>query len=127
MPDISGSSPASLAKAGETRGLPGAIAKLPFAARSDNPEVIRPAERRLLQSPVEGIDVYLLSADTARQMMPLEVHFAPGAIRAGELLRNRAVERLRAALAEWRFDALRTFRAVRAEMDAGLRRAPAGY
>jgi transcriptional regulator with XRE-family HTH domain len=52
---------------------------LPFAARSDNPEVIRPAERRLLQSPVEGIDVYLLAADTDRQMMPLEVHFAPGA------------------------------------------------
>ncbi len=52
---------------------------LPFAARSDYPEVIRPGERRSLQSPVEGIDIYLLTADTDRQMMPLEVHFQPGA------------------------------------------------
>ena len=47
--------------------------------RSDYPEVIRPGERRSLQSPVEGIDIYLLTADTDRQMMPLEVHFQPGA------------------------------------------------
>ena len=52
---------------------------LPFAARSDYPEVIRPGDRRSLQSPVEGIDIYLLTADTDRQMMPLEVHFQPGA------------------------------------------------
>jgi transcriptional regulator with XRE-family HTH domain len=52
---------------------------LPFAARSDYPEVIHPVERRSLQSPVEGIDIYLLTADTDRQMMPLEVHFQPGA------------------------------------------------
>jgi transcriptional regulator with XRE-family HTH domain len=52
---------------------------LPFAARMDYPEVIHPDERRSLKSPVEGIDVYLLTADTDRQMMPLEVHFQPGA------------------------------------------------
>jgi transcriptional regulator with XRE-family HTH domain len=52
---------------------------LPFAARSDYPEVIRPGERRSLASPAEGIDIYLLTADTDRQMMPLEVHFQPGA------------------------------------------------
>ena len=52
---------------------------LPFAARPDYPEVIRPEERRSLQSPVEGIDFYLLTADTDRQMMPLEVYFKPGA------------------------------------------------
>ncbi len=52
---------------------------LPFAARSEYPEVIHPDERRVLVSPVEGIDVYLLTADTDRQMMPLEVHFQAGA------------------------------------------------
>jgi quercetin dioxygenase-like cupin family protein/DNA-binding Xre family transcriptional regulator len=52
---------------------------LPFSARPDYPEVIRPDERRSLQSPVEGIDIYLLTADTDRQMMPLEVCFKPGA------------------------------------------------
>jgi quercetin dioxygenase-like cupin family protein/DNA-binding Xre family transcriptional regulator len=52
---------------------------LPFAARMDYPEVIHPDERRSLKSPVEGIDVYLLTADTDRQLMPLEVHFQPGA------------------------------------------------
>jgi quercetin dioxygenase-like cupin family protein/DNA-binding Xre family transcriptional regulator len=52
---------------------------LPFSARPDYPEVIRPGERRSLQSPVEGIDIYLLTADMDRQMMPLEVCFKPGA------------------------------------------------
>lgn len=52
---------------------------LPFSAREEYPEVIRPADRRALQSAVEGIDVYLLTADTKRQMMPLEVVFEPGA------------------------------------------------
>jgi transcriptional regulator with XRE-family HTH domain len=52
---------------------------LPFSARPDYPEVIRPDERRSLNSPVEGIDFYLLTADTDRKMMPLEVYFQPGA------------------------------------------------
>ncbi|MGH3002382.1 MAG: helix-turn-helix domain-containing protein [Gaiellaceae bacterium] len=52
---------------------------LPLAARSEYPEVVRPAERRSVQSAVEGIDVFLLAADTRRQMMPLEVVFDPGA------------------------------------------------
>jgi quercetin dioxygenase-like cupin family protein len=52
---------------------------LPFAARPDYPEVIRADGRRLLSSPAEGIDIYLLTADTKRQMMPLQVDFEPGA------------------------------------------------
>ena len=52
---------------------------LPFAPRSEYPQVLHPDQRKSLQSPVEGIDVYLLTADTDRQMMPLEVHFQPGA------------------------------------------------
>jgi transcriptional regulator with XRE-family HTH domain len=52
---------------------------LPFAARPDYPEVIRPADRRAIELPAEGIDVYLLTTDTDRQMMPLEVVFEPGA------------------------------------------------
>ena len=37
-----------------------------------------PGERRSLQSPVEGIDIYLLTPDTDRQMMPLEVLLPAG-------------------------------------------------
>jgi quercetin dioxygenase-like cupin family protein len=40
---------------------------------------VLPEERRLLHSPAEGIDVYLLTPDTRRQMMPLQVEFEPGA------------------------------------------------
>jgi transcriptional regulator with XRE-family HTH domain len=43
------------------------------------PQVVTPEERRLLHSPAEGIDVYLLTPDTRRQMMPLQVEFEPGA------------------------------------------------
>jgi quercetin dioxygenase-like cupin family protein len=52
---------------------------LPFAGQSGYPEVLRPADRRVVQSPAEGIEVFLLSADTRRQMMPLQVNFEPGA------------------------------------------------
>jgi hypothetical protein len=55
----------------------------------------------------------------------LEMHFAPGAIRAGELLRDGSIELLRTTFAEWRFDALRSFRALRTQVDAGFRRTPA--
>lgn len=43
------------------------------------PEVVRLPERRLVHSPAEGIDVYLLSGDTRRTMMPMLLEFEPGA------------------------------------------------
>ena len=43
------------------------------------PDVVRAAERRLIHSPAEGIDVFLLGADTRRSMMPMLVVFQPGA------------------------------------------------
>jgi quercetin dioxygenase-like cupin family protein/DNA-binding Xre family transcriptional regulator len=43
------------------------------------PDVVRASERRLIHSPAEGIDVYLLGADTRRSMMPMLVVFQPGA------------------------------------------------
>jgi transcriptional regulator with XRE-family HTH domain len=52
---------------------------LPFAAPSEYPQIVRTQDRRILHSAAEGVDVYLLSVDTARQMMPLEVVFEPGA------------------------------------------------
>jgi transcriptional regulator with XRE-family HTH domain len=41
--------------------------------------LVRPLERRHVPSPAEGMDVYLLSPDTGRTMMPLLVDFAPDA------------------------------------------------
>ena len=41
--------------------------------------LVHPSERLNVLSPAEGMDVYLLSPDTERTMMPLIVHFAPGA------------------------------------------------
>jgi quercetin dioxygenase-like cupin family protein/DNA-binding Xre family transcriptional regulator len=52
---------------------------LPFSARGEYPEVITPETRKELQSPAEGIRLSLLTGDTQRQMMPLEVLFEPGA------------------------------------------------
>jgi quercetin dioxygenase-like cupin family protein len=52
---------------------------LPGTAAVGYPEVVTPDERRLVHSPAEGIDVYLLSVDTRHQMMPLQVEFQPGA------------------------------------------------
>jgi quercetin dioxygenase-like cupin family protein len=43
------------------------------------PDVVRAAERRLIHSPAEGIDVFLLGVDTRRSMMPMLVVFQPGA------------------------------------------------
>lgn len=51
---------------------------LPQAAGTD-PGVVRKADRRLLHSPAEGIDVFLLGPDTDRTMMPMVVEFEPGA------------------------------------------------
>lgn len=44
-----------------------------------DPEVVRTDDRRLLHSPAEGIDVFLLGPDTQRTMMPMLVEFEPGA------------------------------------------------
>jgi quercetin dioxygenase-like cupin family protein len=52
---------------------------LPGTTVGGYPQVVTPPERRLLHSPAEGIDVYLLTPDTRRQMMPLQVEFEPGA------------------------------------------------
>ncbi len=41
--------------------------------------LVRPEQRLYVPSPEEGMDVYLLSPDTERTMMPLIVHFAPDA------------------------------------------------
>jgi transcriptional regulator with XRE-family HTH domain len=43
------------------------------------PDVVRAAEPRLIHSPAEGIDVFLLGIDTRRTMMPMLVAFEPGA------------------------------------------------
>ncbi len=52
---------------------------VPGGVSTGYPEVVTPAERRFLHSPAEGIDVYLLTADTRHQMMPLQVELQPGA------------------------------------------------
>jgi transcriptional regulator with XRE-family HTH domain len=51
---------------------------LPGPAAAE-PDVVRAAERRLIHSPAEGIDVFLLGPDTRRSMMPMLVVFQPGA------------------------------------------------
>jgi transcriptional regulator with XRE-family HTH domain len=51
---------------------------LPEPAPRDSSRV-RAEDRRHVASPDEGMDVYLLSPDTKRTMMPLLVNFAPGA------------------------------------------------
>lgn len=52
---------------------------LPSPFEATFPEVIRLPERRLFHSPAEGIDVFLLSGDTRRTMMPMLLEFEPGA------------------------------------------------
>jgi transcriptional regulator with XRE-family HTH domain len=42
-------------------------------------DVIRKHEQRLMHSPAEGIDVYLLTSDTKRTMLPMLLYFEPGA------------------------------------------------
>jgi transcriptional regulator with XRE-family HTH domain len=44
-----------------------------------SPELVRIQDRRLLHSPAEGIDVFLLGPDTQRTMMPMLLEFEPGA------------------------------------------------
>lgn len=44
-----------------------------------DPDVVREGEWRFLHSPDEGIDVFLLSSQRSRTMMPMIVVFEPGA------------------------------------------------
>ena len=44
-----------------------------------SPELVRIQDRRLLHSPAEGIDVFLLGPDTQRTMMPMLLEFEAGA------------------------------------------------
>jgi len=44
---------------------------------SHDRSLVRADDREHWQSPSEGMDVYLLSPDTERTMMPMLVHFAP--------------------------------------------------
>jgi transcriptional regulator with XRE-family HTH domain len=55
------------------------IAELLPTSPPADPDVIRHDEMRLVHSPAEGIDLYLLAADTARTMMPMFLRFEPGA------------------------------------------------
>lgn len=48
-------------------------------AELTDPDVIRTHEQRLLHSPAEGIDIYVLTSDTTRTMMPMVLFFEPGA------------------------------------------------
>jgi transcriptional regulator with XRE-family HTH domain len=43
------------------------------------PEVLRRDDRPLVHSPDEGIDVFMLTPDTRRAMMPMVLEFDPGA------------------------------------------------
>ncbi|HKI92827.1 MAG TPA: cupin domain-containing protein, partial [Gaiellaceae bacterium] len=52
---------------------------VPGRTAAGYPEIVTPAERQYVHSPAEGIDVYLLTADTRHRMMPHEVAFKPGA------------------------------------------------
>ncbi len=52
---------------------------IPTEAHDTDPEVVHQPEQRHIRSPVEGIDVYLLTLDTERAMMPMLLDFAPGA------------------------------------------------
>ncbi|MBS1877882.1 MAG: cupin domain-containing protein [Actinobacteria bacterium] len=44
-----------------------------------DPEVVPVGERQMLQSPSEGINIFVLSSNPSRAMMPMLVEFEPGA------------------------------------------------
>jgi len=52
---------------------------VPIHATPGFPEVLRHDERRLVHSPAEGIDIFLLTPDTRRAMMPMVLDVGPGA------------------------------------------------
>jgi transcriptional regulator with XRE-family HTH domain len=51
---------------------------VPVPAKVDETEIVHVHERRLLRSPDEGIDIYMLAPDTDREMMPMLLDFEPG-------------------------------------------------
>jgi transcriptional regulator with XRE-family HTH domain len=51
---------------------------VPVPAKAEETEIVHVHERRLLRSPDEGIDIYMLAPDTERQMMPMLLEFQPG-------------------------------------------------
>jgi transcriptional regulator with XRE-family HTH domain len=55
------------------------IADLVPSSTPSDPEVVRVTERRVLHSPGEGIDVFLLARDVRQTMLPMLVEFQPGA------------------------------------------------
>ena len=54
---------------------------VPATPDDSEPEITRVDERRMIHhaSPAEGIDIYLLTPDTDRTMMPMELEFDPRA------------------------------------------------
>jgi transcriptional regulator with XRE-family HTH domain len=55
------------------------FADLLGGAEAKDADVVRSSERRLIHSPAEGIDVFLLTSDTRRTMMSMLLEFDPGA------------------------------------------------
>ena len=55
------------------------FADLLGGADTTDAEIVRTHERQLIHSPAEGIDVYLLTSDTRRTMMPMLLVFEPSA------------------------------------------------
>jgi transcriptional regulator with XRE-family HTH domain len=55
------------------------IADILPSPEAEEAEIVRAVERRLIHSPAEGIDVYMLGVDTRRTMMPMLLIFQPGA------------------------------------------------
>jgi len=43
------------------------------------PDIVRASERRLIHSPAEGIDIYMLGIETTQLMMPMLLILQPGA------------------------------------------------
>jgi transcriptional regulator with XRE-family HTH domain len=54
---------------------------VPAATRKD-PDIVRESERIQLRSPVEGLEIFLLTPDTRRAMMAMLLELEPGAGRA---------------------------------------------
>lgn len=51
---------------------------LPLESDND-PIVVKRAQQKLIRSPAEGVNIYLLAPDTNRGMMPIIEYFEPGA------------------------------------------------
>jgi len=58
------------------------ITDLVPSATPKDPDIVRKTERTQLRSPVEGIEIFLLTPDTRRAMMAMLLELEPGAGRA---------------------------------------------